>query len=81
MHHPPTSPRRTAHAREPRDVRHKGTGQKAVIPEAALRHLPDYQKTAQQLRRDDIPDGTAFPADTAPTDQPTAKAATAAKES
>jgi len=47
-------------------VRHKTTGRKTFLPETALR-LPDfrdYVKTPSQKARDEVPDGTAFPAET-----------------
>lgn len=43
-------------------VRHKKTGQKTFLPETALRYLTDYVKTPSQKAREDVPDGTAFPA-------------------
>ena len=46
-------------------VRHKVTGRKTFLPETALRHFPDYQKTPSQKARDQVPDGTAFPINTA----------------
>ena len=46
-------------------VRHKVTGQKTFLPETALRHLSDYVKTPSQKSREQVPDGTAFPTETA----------------
>lgn len=43
-------------------VRHKTTGQKTFLPETSLRHMPDYVRTPSQKARDEVPDGTAFPA-------------------
>lgn len=43
-------------------VRHKTTGAKTFLPETALRNFPDYVKTPSQKSRDQVPDGSAFPA-------------------
>lgn len=53
-------------------VRHKVTGRKTFLPESALRTFPDYVKTPSQKSRDQVPDGTAFPAQTSDGDQPPA---------
>ena len=45
-------------------VRNKTTGVKTFLPETALPHFPDYVKTPSQKAREQVPDGTAFPADT-----------------
>lgn len=45
-------------------VRHKITGAKTFLPETALPNFPDYVKTPSQKSRDQVPDGSAFPADT-----------------
>ena len=65
-------------------VCHKGTGTKTFLPETALRFFPDYVKTPSQKSREEVPDGTAFPAavdgadDTTPT--ATSSASTTTKE-
>ena len=46
-------------------VRHKKTGRKTFLPETALRNFPDYVKTPSQKSREEVPDGTAYPADVA----------------
>lgn len=61
-------------------VRHKTTGAKTFLPETALRHFPDYVKTPSQKARDQVPDGTAFPAAPAADDE-SADTTTAATKS
>lgn len=51
-------------------VRHKRTGVKTFLPETALRHFPDFVKTPSQKAREQVPDGTAFPATQTTGDQP-----------
>lgn len=46
-------------------VRHKVTGAKTFMAESALPHFPDYVKTPSQKSREEVPDGSAFPAGTA----------------
>lgn len=61
-------------------VRHKTTGRKTFLPETALKTFPDYVKTPSQKARDEVPDGSAFPAQTSgdqPADTTTPAAASA----
>ncbi len=57
-------------------VRHKTTGAKTFLPESSLQHFPDYAKTPSQKAREEVPDGTAFPAGTVG-DEPAADTTTA----
>lgn len=61
-------------------VRHKVTGAKTFLPETSLDNFPDYVRTPSQKARDEIPDGTAFPAAVTADDQ-SADATTAATTS
>jgi len=65
-------------------VRHKHTGKKTFLPESSLANFPDYVKTPSQKAREEVPDGTAFPAavDGADDSTPTAtsSASTTTKE-
>ena len=45
------------------------TGKKTFLSETSLKTFPDYVKTPSQKAREEVPDGTAFPAEVAGEDQ------------
>jgi hypothetical protein len=46
------------------EVYSKTTGAKTFMAETALPNFPDYARTPSQRSRDEVPDGSAFPAGT-----------------